>query len=97
MPPPSNAPSAVPDLGAEGSVGSPFKKQRSSLPGFDSDVRRKLGLESGNNGQLRESEGAIASASSALTDSTGASAAPESRFEPGPALKPSEEMEDEEL
>jgi hypothetical protein len=98
MPPPANAPSALPDLGAEGAIGSPFKKQRSSLPGgFDSDVRRKLGLENVINGPRRESESAIASTASALADSVGTSAAPEIKFEPGPALKPNEVMEDEEL
>lgn len=34
---------AVPDLGTEGSVGSPFKKHRASLPGFDESVRKSLG------------------------------------------------------
>jgi hypothetical protein len=33
------------DLGAEGTIGSPFKKQRASLPGFEEGVRRSLGAE----------------------------------------------------
>jgi hypothetical protein len=33
------------DLGTEGTVGSPFKKQRASLPGFDESARRSLGAE----------------------------------------------------
>lgn len=36
--------SSVPaDLSTEGTVGSPFKKQRASLPGFDDTVRKSLG------------------------------------------------------
>ncbi|KAF2178818.1 hypothetical protein K469DRAFT_325011 [Zopfia rhizophila CBS 207.26] len=36
--------SALPsDLSTEGTVGSPFKKQRASLPGFDDSVRKSLG------------------------------------------------------
>jgi hypothetical protein len=97
MPPPTSVPSALPDLGAEGAIGSPFKKQRSSFPGIDSDVRRKLGLEAVNNGPRRESESAIASTASALANSIGTSAALEAGFEPGPVLKPSQEMEEEEL
>ncbi|KAF2007094.1 hypothetical protein P154DRAFT_420919 [Amniculicola lignicola CBS 123094] len=31
------------DLSTEGSIGSPFKKQRASLPGFDDSVRKSLG------------------------------------------------------
>ena len=85
-------------------MGSPFKKQRSSLPGIDSEVRRKLALESvGNGGPRRESESAIGSATvaaSALGSGGGGD-----KFEPGPALgsglgqavKGPEEMEDEEL
>ncbi|KAL5436346.1 hypothetical protein PMIN07_001725 [Paraphaeosphaeria minitans] len=34
---------SVPDLASETSVGSPFKKQRASLPGFDEGVRKSLG------------------------------------------------------
>lgn len=38
--------SAVPaDLSAAGSIGSPFKKHRASLPGFDDSVRKSLGAE----------------------------------------------------
>ena len=41
---PTKSASALPsDLGTEGSVGSPFKKQRASLPGFDDGVRKSLG------------------------------------------------------
>ncbi|PVI06093.1 hypothetical protein DM02DRAFT_515370 [Periconia macrospinosa] len=35
--------SSAPDLGTEGTVGSPFKKHRASLPGFDESVRKSLG------------------------------------------------------
>lgn len=35
--------SSAPDLGTEGTVGSPFKKQRASLPGFEDSVRKSLG------------------------------------------------------
>jgi hypothetical protein len=35
--------SSVPDLISETSVGSPFKKHRASLPGFDEGVRKSLG------------------------------------------------------
>ncbi|KAJ4305192.1 hypothetical protein N0V90_000723 [Kalmusia sp. IMI 367209] len=44
--PPSNP--SIPDLGTESSVGSPFKKQRASLPGFDEGVRRSLGATLAN-------------------------------------------------
>jgi hypothetical protein len=38
--------SAVPaDLSTVGSIGSPFKKHRASLPGFDDSVRKSLGAE----------------------------------------------------
>ncbi|KAF2267996.1 hypothetical protein CC78DRAFT_33689 [Lojkania enalia] len=36
-------PSVPTDLSTEGTVGSPFKKQRASLPGFDDGVRKSLG------------------------------------------------------
>ncbi|KAF2111789.1 hypothetical protein BDV96DRAFT_614633 [Lophiotrema nucula] len=35
--------SSVPDLDTQGTVGSPFKKHRASLPGFDDGVRKSLG------------------------------------------------------
>ena len=31
------------ELSTEGSIASPFKKQRASLPGFDDNVRKSLG------------------------------------------------------
>ena len=40
--------SSIPDLGTESGVGSPFKKQRASLPGFDEGVRRSLGATLAN-------------------------------------------------
>jgi len=39
----TNPKSSIPDLGTEGTVGSPFKKHRASLPGFDDSVRKSLG------------------------------------------------------
>jgi hypothetical protein len=38
---------SVPDLDTEGTVGSPFKKHRASLPGFDESVRKSLGAALG--------------------------------------------------
>ena len=40
--------SSVPDLATDSSVGSPFKKQRASLPGFDESVRKSLGATLAN-------------------------------------------------
>lgn len=102
MPPPTATPlfNLPPDLAFDGTVGSPFKKQRSSLPGFDNDVRKKLGLDTvAENGPRRESEGGIASAATAFANGIGTSGfGPEGIFEPGPVLKPAtEEMEEEEL
>ncbi|OCK76664.1 hypothetical protein K432DRAFT_305887 [Lepidopterella palustris CBS 459.81] len=43
---PATKPSAIPsDIAPEAIVGSPFKKQRASLPGFDEGVRKGLGLD----------------------------------------------------
>jgi hypothetical protein len=40
----SNVKSSVPaELSTEGTIGSPFKKHRASLPGFDDGVRKSLG------------------------------------------------------
>jgi hypothetical protein len=85
-PPPTSIPS---DLGDPSTtVGSPFKKQRSSLPGIDSEVRRKLALDAAG-GQRRESESAvsISATSSALANSIGVNASSTGRETGfGPAL-----------
>ncbi|KAF2398360.1 hypothetical protein EJ06DRAFT_480361 [Trichodelitschia bisporula] len=58
--------SSVPsDLAQESIIGSPFKKQRSSLPGLDESVRKKLGLESD---LRRGSEGLIGSGSNSIPE-----------------------------
>jgi len=47
-------------LGTEGTVGSPFKKHRASLPGFDDGVRKSLGATLANAAKERgNSEGSI--------------------------------------
>ena len=97
MPPPTA--SAVPDLGSDTAIGSPFKKQRSSLPGFDESVRKKLGVESLGGGPRRESESAVQSAFSSGVGTVWPAESQdktETIFEPGPVLKPiGNEMEDE--
>lgn len=53
---------AIPaNIEPEAIVGSPFKKQRSSLPGFDESVRKKLGLDAIAGNVRRESESAASS------------------------------------
>ena len=50
----------MPDLAADDSIGSPFKKQRASLPGFDESVRKSLGASLANAQKERgNSEGNI--------------------------------------
>jgi hypothetical protein len=94
MPPPSG----LPDLNAEGAIGSPYKKQRASLPGIDSEVRRKLALDSvnGTGEPRRESESAVRTA-----NALGSGQLDGVKFEPGPvlgtAVEGPVEMEDEEL
>ncbi|KAF2644867.1 hypothetical protein P280DRAFT_182129 [Massarina eburnea CBS 473.64] len=58
----STAKSSATDLGIEGTVGSPFKKHRASLPGFDESVRKSLGASlSTTSGKERgNSEGSVA-------------------------------------
>jgi hypothetical protein len=97
VPPPSGLPL---DLEPGAIIGSPFKKQRASLPGFDEGVRKKLGLESNNDGPRRESEGGITSIFSSgagLSFPAGVPEEPISKFEPGPPLKKPEENMEEEL
>jgi len=63
----STAPkTSVPDLSTEGTVGSPFKKHRASLPGFDDGVRKSLGATLANASQKERgnSEGSIPAAPS---------------------------------
>lgn len=61
--------SSVPDLGTDTSVGSPFKKQRASLPGFDEGVRKSLGATLANAQKERgNSEGNIPTSSIAETE-----------------------------
>lgn len=56
----STVKSPVPDLTTDTSVGSPFKKQRASLPGFDESVRKSLGATLANAQKERgNSEGNI--------------------------------------
>jgi hypothetical protein len=57
---------SVPDLSTEGTVGSPFKKHRASLPGFDDGVRKSLGATLANAAQKERgnSEGSIPAAPS---------------------------------
>jgi hypothetical protein len=96
-PPPSGLPI---DLEPGATIGSPFKKQRSSLPGFDEGVRKKLGLDSNNVGPRRESESGVTSAFSigvGLSFPAGVPEEPISKFEPGPPLKKPEETMEEEL
>jgi hypothetical protein len=93
-------PSALPVDLEPASIQSPYKKQRSSLPGFDESVRKKLGLDSNNVGPRRESESGITSAFSSgagLSFPAGVPEEPMSKFEPGPPLKKPEETMEEEL
>jgi hypothetical protein len=96
--------SAVPtNIEPEAVVGSPFKKQRSSLPGFDENVRKKLGLDAVAGNARRESESS-ASGSTVFPSGAGTSW-PTGLPEPstktfhagGSATKPeaSQEMEEE--
>lgn len=57
--------SSVPEiLSTEGTVGSPFKKQRASLPGFDEGVRKSLGAALlGAQKERNNSEGNVTSSS----------------------------------
>lgn len=56
----TTAKTSVPDLKTETSVGSPFKKQRASLPGFDEGVRKSLGATLANAQKERgNSEGSV--------------------------------------
>jgi hypothetical protein len=97
VPPPSGLPV---DLEPGAIIGSPFKKQRASLPGFDEGVRKKLGLDSNNVGPRRESEGVITSVFSNGGGASFPAGVPEetiSKFEPGPPLKKPEETMEEDL
>ncbi|KAF2660561.1 hypothetical protein K491DRAFT_589024 [Lophiostoma macrostomum CBS 122681] len=66
---PSNVKSSVPaDLGTEGTIGSPFKKQRASLPGFDDGVRKSLGAAlMGAQKERGNSDGNVPTSSSSAT------------------------------
>ncbi|KAF2021534.1 hypothetical protein BU24DRAFT_22273 [Aaosphaeria arxii CBS 175.79] len=56
----SAAKSSVPsDMTTAGTVGSPFKKHRASLPGFDEGVRRSLGSALAGTKERGNSEGSI--------------------------------------
>ncbi|TLD37153.1 hypothetical protein E2P81_ATG03965 [Venturia nashicola] len=97
QPPPSGLPA---DLEPGAIIGSPFKKQRASLPGFDEGVRKKLGMDANNIGPRRESESGIASAFSSGVGSSFPTGVPEetiSKFEPGPPLKKPDQTMEEEL
>ncbi|KAE9977811.1 hypothetical protein EG327_007625 [Venturia inaequalis] len=97
QPPPSGLPV---DLEPGAIIGSPFKKQRASLPGFDEGVRKKLGMDSNNVGPRRESEGGIASVFSSGCGGSFPAGVPEetiSKFEPGPPLKKPDQTMEEEL
>jgi hypothetical protein len=86
-------PTSVPDLTDASAIGSPFKKQRSSLPGIDSEVRRKLALDAAAGvTPRRESESGVTSAtSSALANSVGG-VGKETGFQPGPVLGSQEQV-----
>ncbi|KAF2712521.1 hypothetical protein K504DRAFT_373031 [Pleomassaria siparia CBS 279.74] len=49
----------LPDMGTESSVGSPFKKHRASLPGFDDSVRKSLGATLMGTKERGSSEGSV--------------------------------------
>lgn len=49
----------LPELGTEGTVGSPYKKQRASLPGFDDSVRKSLGAALMGAKERGNSEGSV--------------------------------------
>jgi hypothetical protein len=52
----------VSDLGTDGTIGSPFKKQRASLPGFDEGTRKSLASALAGAKERGNSEGNVASA-----------------------------------
>jgi hypothetical protein len=96
-------PSAIPaDLGPEAaSIGSPFKKQRSSLPGFDPEVRKALGASAALGGVRRESEGGVPSSFTSGGGTSWPTSVPESAMagEAGSVVKteptPEADMEEE--
>lgn len=97
QPPPSGL---LADLEPGAVIGSPFKKQRASLPGFDEGVRKKLGLDSNIVGPRRESESGIASVFASGGGGSFPTGVPEetiSKFEPGPPLKKPDQTMEEEL
>ncbi|KAF2871833.1 hypothetical protein BDV95DRAFT_27018 [Massariosphaeria phaeospora] len=57
--------SSVSDLGTEGTVGSPFKKHRASLPGFDDSLRMSLTATLSAQKERGNSEGNTPAASTA--------------------------------
>jgi hypothetical protein len=90
------------DLGPEASIGSPFKKQRSSLPGFDPEVRKALGLGSSVGGPRRESEGGVSTGFAGGSGTSWPNTQSDSsvaQFEAGSTVKsestPEAEMEEE--
>ncbi|KAH7139497.1 hypothetical protein B0J11DRAFT_610859 [Dendryphion nanum] len=58
-PEPSTQAGPAPTLTIEGTVGSPFKKHRASLPGFDEGVRRSLGSALASAKERGNSEGTV--------------------------------------
>jgi hypothetical protein len=87
------------DIDLEDVVGSPFKKQRSSLPGFDENVRKKLASDALAAGVRRESESAasgFSSAGAAWPATSSAEPTSTKIFQAGSLIKePGAEMEEE--
>lgn len=80
-------------------VASPFKKQRASIPGFESGVRKSLGLDAIASASRRESEGNAATALSSIGGAWPSSSLPEpvaTKFQAGPPAKADNETEMEE-
>lgn len=96
---PAMAPPPSAEVALEDVVGSPFKKQRSSLPGFDESVRKKLASDAFAAGARRESESAATgfSSSSAAWPTPSASEPTSAKiFQAGSLTKePEAEMEEE--
>jgi hypothetical protein len=99
-------PSALPtELSLEGAaIGSPFKKQRSSLsalPGSDSELGKVLGISASIGGPRRESEGGVTTGFASKGGTSWPTTLPESsvaQFQAGPVVKaePTVEAEMEE-